>query len=227
MAQLRWLIAIGAIGAFGLGSAQAQIFSGHHAARSGGAGGQGSQQINCDVVAATPGSGMDKASCEAMNQAAASYYNAQHDPSASHPGDEQMSCADIKAEFMQQPVTAPPKQDVAAAQAATTDYMAKSAQLQAQATAQAAALSAQSLAASAASMANPIAGKAADEVVAAEQRAMEAQLNAQARAELTPRARRMSSATATVVSDVGSQLDANPRIARLVALADEKHCKGW
>ncbi len=105
--------------------------------------------------------------------------------------------------------------------------MAKSAQLQAQATAQAAALSAQAMAASAASMANPIAGKAADAAVAAEQQAMQAQLNAQARAELTPRARRMMSNNAAVVSDVSSQLDANPRIARLVALADEKHCKGW
>lgn len=97
---VRWSIAVGMAGALGLGPAQAQMFGGHHAARGGGSNG-GPQQMSCDMVAANPGAGMDKASCEAMNQAAASYYNAQHDPAASRPGDESMSCDDIKAEFMQ------------------------------------------------------------------------------------------------------------------------------
>lgn len=223
---VRWSIAVGMAGALGLGPAQAQMFGGHHAARGGGSNG-GPQQMSCDMVAANPGAGMDKASCEAMNQAAASYYNAQHDPAASRPGDESMSCDDIKAEFMQQPVTAPSQQHMAAAQAATTDYMAKQTQMQAQVTAQTAALSAQSMAASGLSMVNPLAGRAADQAVQAEQQSMEAADNAQARAELTPRARKVTSSTATVVGDISPQLDSNPRIGRLMALANEKHCRGW
>ena len=224
MPRVRSLLAAAAVAAVGLGSAQAQIFGGHHPARGGGS---GPQQVNCDMVAANPDAGMDKASCEAMNQAAASYYNAQHDPAASRPGDEAMSCADIKAEFMQQPVTAPSREHVAAAQAATTAMTAETAKMEAQVTAQSAALSAQSLAASALSVANPIAGHAADQAVNAEQQTMQAADNAQARAEALPLERKVNASTAAVVGDVSAQLGSNPRIARLVSLASDKHCKGW
>jgi hypothetical protein len=221
----RWLIAAGVAGALGLAPAQAQVFGGHQAARGGAS--SGPQQVNCDMVAANPDAGMDKASCEAMNQAAASYYNSQHDPAASRPGDESMSCDDIKAEFMRQPVTAPSHEHVAAAQAATTAMSAEIAKEEAKVAAQTAALSAQSLAASALSAANPIAGRAADQAVDAEQRSMQAADNAQARAEALPIERKVNSSTAAVVGDMTSQLDANPRIGRLVALASEKHCRGW
>jgi hypothetical protein len=208
-----------------LGSAQAQPF-GHHPPR-GASSGAGPQQVNCDAIAANPDSGMDKASCEAMNQAASSYYNAQHDPAASRPGDSAMSCDDIKAELMQQPVTAPSQQHEQAAQAATTDYITKEQQLQAQVLAHQQALSAASMAASAASMANPIAGRAADQAVDSASRAAEAADNAQAHAELTPRMRKVTSSTAAVVGDITPQLESNPRIAKLMELAGEKHCHGW
>jgi hypothetical protein len=225
MPRVRWLIGVSVVAAIGLGTAQAQPF-GHHNLHSG-ASSSGPQQMNCDAVAANPDSGMDRASCESMNQAANSYYNAQHDPAAARPGDEAMSCDDIKAEFMQQPVTAPSQQHVEAAQAATSDYMAKEKQLQAQAAAQAATLSAASMAASAASMANPIAGRAADQAVDAAQQSMQAADNAQSRAELLPRMHKVMSSTASVVGDITPQLDSNPRIGRLMALANEKHCHGW
>jgi hypothetical protein len=225
MPRVRWLITVGAVAAIGLGAAQAQP-SGHHTPR-GGASSAGPQQVNCDMVAANPDSGMDKASCEAMNQAASSYYNAQHDPAASRPGDAAMTCDDIKAEFMQQPITAPSQQHAAAAQAATTDYMAKQTQIDAQVLAHQQALSDAAMAASAASMANPIAGRAADQAVDAAARATEAADNAQAHAELTPRMRKMTSSTAAVVGDMTPQLDSNPRLGRLVELAGEKHCHGW
>jgi hypothetical protein len=225
MPRVRWLITAGVAAAMALGSAQAQPF-GHHPPR-GAAGSSGPQQMNCDAIAANPDSGMDKASCESMNQAASSYYNAQHDPAAARPGDDAMSCDDIKAEFMQQPVTAPSQQHEQAAQAATTDYMAKQSQLEAQALAQQKALSAAAMAASAASMANPIAGRAADQAVTAAQQSMEAADNAQSRAELLPRMRKVTSSTAAVVGDITPQMDSNPRIGRLVELANEKHCHGW
>jgi hypothetical protein len=225
MPRVRWLIAAGMLAALGLGPAQAQIF-GHHASRGGAATG-GPQHVDCDMVAANPDAGMDKASCEAMNQAAASYYNSQHDPSAGRPGDESMSCAEIKAEFMQQPVTAPSHEHVAAAQAATTAMTAEIAKEEAKVAAQTAALSAQSMAASALSVANPMAGRAADQAVDAEQRSIEAADNAQAHAEALPLERKVNSSTAAVVGDITPQLDNNPRIGRLVALASEKHCRGW
>jgi len=205
-------------------SAEAQVF-GHHPPPSPGA--SGGQHVDCDMVAANPNSGMDKATCEQMNQAAAAYYGAQNDPSASRPGDEQMSCDDIKAEFMRQQVTAPDSQHVAAAQSATRDYMAKSSELQAEGTAAAAALSAQAMAASAASMANPIAGRAADQVLNREIEATQQMMNAKAKAELMPRARTMYSANGQLIGDATSQLQGNPRLARLVSLANEKHCRGW
>ena len=224
MPRVRSFIVATMVGALGLGPAQAQIPGGHHPARGGPS---GPQQVNCDMVAANPDAGMDKASCDAMNQAAASYYNSQHDPAASRPGDESMTCAGIKAEFMQQPMVPPSHEHVAAAQAATADVSAETAKLQAQAAAQSAALSAQSMAASALSVANPIAGRAADQAVNSEQQAMEAADNAQAHAEALPLERKSNAATAAVVGDVTTQLNDNPRTARLVALASEKHCRGW
>jgi hypothetical protein len=218
MPRVRSFIVATAFAAMALGPAQAQIPGGHHPARGGTS---GPQQVNCDMVAANPDAGMDKASCEAMNQAAASYYNSQHDPSASRPGDESMTCADIKAEFMQQPMVPPSHEHVAAAQAATADVSAETAKLQAQAAAQSAALSAQSMAASALSVANPLSGRAADQAVNSEQQAM------QAHAEALPLERKSNAATAAVVGDVTTQLNDNPRTARLVALASEKHCRGW
>ena len=222
MPRVRWLIAATTVGALGLGAAQAQVFGGHHAARGG-----APQQVDCDAIAANPNAGMDKASCEAMARAAASYNNAQHDPAAVQPGDEAMSCDDIKAEFMRQPMTPPSREHVAEAQAATTAMTAEVAKQSAKVAAQTAALSAQSMAASAMSVANPLAGRAADQAVTAEQQSMEAADNAQAHAEALPIERRSNAATAAVVGDMTTQLNDNPRIGRLVALASEKHCRGW
>ena len=125
-----------------------------------------------------------------------------------------MTCADIKAELMQQPIAPPSQEHAAAAQAATTDYMAKQKKLQSEAQAHAAALSASAMAASATDMVNPIAGRAADQAVAAAQRSMEAADQAQTRAELIPKARTMNASTTAVVGDMTSQLAEQPRTAR-------------
>jgi hypothetical protein len=41
-----------------------------------------------------------------------------------------------------------------------------------------------------------------------------------------PAYKKMNSATADLGSDFGQQLQANPRLGRLIQLADAKHCKG-
>ena len=183
------------------------------------------QQMNCDQI--PPGMGMDKATCEQMNQASATYSAAQTDPSAVRPGDDAMTCDEIKAEFMTQPMQAPNAQHVAEAQSAVKSQMATQAKLQAEATAATATLSAEALAASAVSAANPLAGRAADQAVQAQQEATQAALNAQAKAELTPKAARTMQATGAIVGDMNAQLQSNPRIARLVYLANQKNCRGF
>jgi hypothetical protein len=203
-------------------TAQAQMF-GHRKppTQSGG------QQIDCKAIAANPNAGMDEATCEQMLQAQQTYTAAQHDPAASRPGDEDMTCDQIKAEFMAQPMQAPSHEHVAVAQGATSDFMAKQSQFQAQATAEMAGVSAEQAAASAAGLVNPIAGRAAEAAATAHQEAVQAQLNAQAQAELTPRYRRMMSANGNMIGDMTSQMQDNPRIGRLVSLAEEKHCRGF
>lgn len=186
----------------------------------------GPQQINCDVVAANPSSGMDKASCEQMNAAAAAYYNAQNDPSGARPGDETMTCDQITAELMQQQYTPPSAQHVQAAQAATSDYMAKAGQLQGEAAAAATTITAEETAASAVGVVNPIAGRAAQQAVNAQAEATQAALNAQAKAELMPRAHNVMTSTGAIIGDATPQIASNPRLAHLMQLADKKHCKG-
>jgi hypothetical protein len=83
----------------------------------------GPDHVDCDVVASA--SGMDKATCESPNQAQSSYYAAQHDPAGARPGDDEMTCDRIKAELMSQPVSAPPAEHAAEAQAAVTDVRTK------------------------------------------------------------------------------------------------------
>jgi hypothetical protein len=222
MARVRWLFGIGLAATLSSSQALGQGF-GHHPQGGGGA----QPQINCDAIAANPNAGMDKASCEAMLNAQQTYENARNDPSAARPGDEAMTCDDIKAEFMQQPFRRPSQEHVAAAQTATSDYMKKSGELQAEATAAMAGVSAEAMAASAVSAVNPVAGRAADAAVAAHQQAAQATLNAKARTELTPRYRAVMSSESALVTDASSQLADNPRMARLVSLANEKHCHGW
>src|SRR5258708_32503432 len=86
---------------------------GHHRAPSN----QAPQQMNCDQI--PPGMGMDKATCEQMNQMSATYNAAGSDASpAAKPGDAEMTCDQIKAEMMQQPNQRPNQQHVADAQCA-------------------------------------------------------------------------------------------------------------
>jgi hypothetical protein len=226
---VRWSVSasvalgVAAVLAFVLAApSHAQLF-GHHANRSGN--NVGPAHVDCDVVAAA--SGMDKATCEAMNQAEASYYAAQHDPAGARPGDDDMTCDRIKAEMMTQPVAAPPPDHVAEAQAAATDFNTKEAAIQAKMATAATALTVAATAASAASLANPIAGRAADAAVEAAREATEKSLNAEAKATVAPAQQKMLTNTATLVGDMMPQLQNNPRLAHLVQMSSEKHCRGF
>ncbi|MFI4936685.1 MAG: hypothetical protein ACHP7N_18945 [Caulobacterales bacterium] len=205
------------------GPATAQLFGHKPPPRSQ----SGPQQVDCNMVAANPNSGMDKASCESMNQAAAAYYASQHDPSASKPGDESMTCEEIKAEFMQQPITPPPAQQAAQSRADVRNLQGKIAVEEAHAAAAEAAGTAENVAASALSAANPLAGRAAQEAANAQQAATQSALNAEAKATVLPAQRKVNSDTAAMVGGMTSQMQSNPRIGRLVALANEKHCHGF
>jgi len=184
-------------------------------------------QVNCDVVVANPNSGMDKASCEAMNQAAAAYYTAQHDPAGARPGDDAETCDQIKAEFMAQPVTAPSAEHVAAAQAATGEFMGKAAAIQGEATAAGVAGTVAQTAAAATEAVNPIAGRAAAAAVQASQQATEAALSAKAKAVLVPAEQKAMSKTASLIGDATPQLQSNPRMAHLIEMSEQKHCHGF
>jgi len=190
--------------------------------------GAGPPQIDCAVFAAHPVAGMDAASCEAMNRSQAAYWNAAHDPAGARPGDDQMTCDQINAELMQQApsVTAPPAEHVAQAQQDASATMAKVHQLEGEAAAASAQGAAESAAAGALSAVNPIAGRAADAAAMAHQQATQAALSAQSQAELAPREQAMMRDTARLATDMSPGLQANPRFARLIDLADQKHCRG-
>jgi len=205
--------------AFAPGRAPAQF--GHHRPPPN----QAPQQMNCDQL--PPGMGMDKATCEQMNQMSATYNAAGGDASpAAQPGDAAMTCDQIKAEMMQQPIQGPNQQHVTEAQSAVSAQMATTAKLQAEGTALAAAESAQNLAASGLSAVNPIAGNAAQQALDAQHMAAQAALNAKAKAELEPEEARTMQATGAIMGDVNAQMQSNPRFARLAYLAGQKNCRG-
>jgi hypothetical protein len=186
---------------------------------------QAPQQVNCDQL--PPGVGMDKATCEQMNQMSATYNAAGSDTSpAAKPGDAQMTCDQIKAEMMQQPIQGPNQQHVAEAQSAVKSQMATTTKLQGEATAMAATESAENLAASGLAAANPLAGNAAQQALNAQQQAAHAALNAKAQAELAPEQARTMQATGAIAGDVNAQMQSNPRFARLAYLAGQKNCRG-
>jgi hypothetical protein len=183
------------------------------------------QRIDCQAIAANPMAGMDLATCEKMKEAADAYNSGRNDPSGARPGDEAMTCDDIKAEFMRQPIARPDRRHVAEAQAAASDFQGKMAVEQAKVAAATVELSAETTAASAAGMANPVAGRAADQAVEAHRRATEAALNADAKVNVLPAARRMNSGAGELIGDMSAQLQNNPRLAHLVSMIQEKRCR--
>ena len=194
-------------------------------------GGNMSGSMDCAKLASMPNAPMSLEACEKLQDAQQAYNQAASDPSALRPGDEQMSCAQITAELKQQQYAAQDKTKVAELDATTREEQkivkkeeAILAKRQAEAQAATAAATAADTATEVAT-AGLVRGRALN--------AVEKTLDAQDKAEKErviredlPAYKKMNSATADLGSDFGQQLQANPRLGRLMQLADSKHCKG-
>ena len=194
-------------------------------------GGNMSGDMDCAKLASVPNAPMTLEACEKLQGTQQAYNQAASDPSAQRPGDEQMSCAQITAELKQQQYAAQDKTKVAELDATIREEQkiikkeeAILAKRQAEAQAAVAAATAADTATEIAT-AGLVSGHALN--------AVEKTLDAQDRAEKErvmredlPTYKKMNSATADLGSDFGQQLQANPRLGRLMQLADSKHCKG-
>lgn len=186
---------------------------------------------DCARIASMPSAGMSFESCQKMLGAQQAYNQALADPSASRPGDEQMSCQQIIAELHQQQMSAPDKaktaefqSSVAQEQALLKRHEAESLKAQAEEQAKVDAGAAVDTAAEMATFGavRPNAAAAAAEAAQARARVEGARMAAERR----PTEQKLSSGAADMASGMGQQLTANPRLARLIQLADTHHCKG-
>jgi hypothetical protein len=187
--------------------------------------------MDCAKLASVPNAPMSVEACEKLQGAQQAYNQAASDSSAQRPGDEQMSCTQITAELKQQQYTAPDKTKAAELTATTKEEekiikkeeaILVKRQAEAQ-TAIAAATAADT--ATEVATAGLVSGRALN--------AVEKTLDAKDKAEKErviredlPTYQKMISQTAGLGADFGEQLQANPRLARLIQLADSKHCKG-
>jgi hypothetical protein len=178
--------------------------------------------MDCEQMAKDSRGSISVDTCKQMMATMQAYQNATSDPSASRPGDDKMTCDQIMAEVKQQQFTKPDQAKVADAQVATDALRKKTAENQAEANALAAKQSAENLASTVADQFLPNSVLAAR---AKEQQKEQDKLNAKIEKETTPLAERSTAATASLVSDVGQQVAANPRLAKLMQMASAKKCK--
>jgi hypothetical protein len=190
----------------------------------------GGGQMDCDRLAGMPNSVMSADACRKMMAARVAYTTAASDPSAMHPGDERMNCADIAAEMSQMRGIGPSEAHRQEAGAAATDLQAgihkEQAALAQRATTEQAVINA------------AVASDTATEVTTGgmvrprtatvvEQGIQQRELveGQQAAERLKPKQTRTTDAVGNEASDMGQALAANPRYARLVQLAGERNCK--
>jgi hypothetical protein len=183
------------------------------------------QQIDCAAIATMPNAPMSFEACQQMMGAAASMQNSMNDPAGMRPGDDDMTCDQIRAELMTQQGITPNREHVREAQVAAKDFQAKSAQIQAEGAALAAQQAAVATGASALSLV-PGVGDVAARAVMASQAAQQQAFGAHATAVLNPAENRVMNTTGSVVSDMAQSLQNNPRFARLGSLAMKKNCRG-
>ena len=186
--------------------------------------------IDCAKIAAMKSANMSLESCEKMKGAGVAYNQAAADPSASRPGDDQMSCEQIAAELKQQSYTAPDKAKAAEAQSAVAAQRTAMAKDQAEVAKTVAAQQAAVSAADAADHATMLAtgglvdpnraGKLA-ETFQKQDKAMGDRMNEERR----PTDTRVVNSTADIAGDMGQQLASNPRLAKLIQLSHDRKCK--
>lgn len=186
---------------------------------------------DCAQVAAMPDAHVSLEACQKMMASQQAYNGALADPSVSRPGDEQMSCDQIMAEMKQQQISAPDKAQAAEAQSAVKDEQAMLAKHQKEAAVQQAKDQARDNAASAADRATEMAtmGVVSGHALAAAEKVNDAEdkaMNRRMLDEAKPTDTRMLNSTAALATGAASQLSANPRLARLVQLANTHRCRG-
>lgn len=175
--------------------------------------------MSCEQIAAASHGSVTVEACKQM-MGAQQALDAASDPTAARPGDDKMTCDQIAAEMKQQPITPPDQAKVTEAQAATADFKTTADKEQKEVTALIVKETAEQ---SLVSKLVPVnaAGAAETKRIEAEQKAT----NERIAKEMTPKAERMVSASADLIGDVGKQMSANPRMARLFQLATQKQCK--
>ncbi|HUK34447.1 MAG TPA: hypothetical protein VLV86_11075 [Vicinamibacterales bacterium] len=176
--------------------------------------------MSCEQMSASSGGTISVEACKQMTGVQASFESAASDPSASRPGDDKMTCDQIAAEIKQQQFTPPDQAKVTEAQAATTDLKATVEKEQKEVQAEAIKEAAES---SLVSRLIPVnaASAAENKKIEAEQK----KINERAAKEQAPKAERMFNASASLIGDTGKQIAANPRLAKLFQMANQRHCK--
>jgi len=193
--------------------------------------GSTADSMDCAKLASMPNAPMSAEACEKLKRAQQTYNQAASDPSASRSGDEQMSCAQITGELKQQHYVAQDQSKVAAANATVKQEQdinkkeyANMQKMQAEnQTAVAAATAADNATElSTGGLVRGHALEAAEKGIEARSRAN----NERVMREDLPVTQKMVGQTADLGADFAEQLNSNPRLARLMQLADAKHCKG-
>ncbi|MEZ5533111.1 MAG: hypothetical protein R3E69_12115 [Steroidobacteraceae bacterium] len=191
----------------------------------------GGSPVNCAQFASMPSSTMSVADCEKLMGAQTSYLAAANDPSAARPGDEQMTCAQINAELKQQQYAEPDQKQLAEAQSTMAKEQSMLKRQQAEVTAtgikQNAAIQAASATDTAVEVASggTVRGRSAETLqqsFQAQDKAMGERMNAERR----PTEQKMNTQIAGLAANAGSEVKANPRLARLLQLAQMRNCQG-
>jgi len=187
--------------------------------------------VDCAALASQPNSPFTADSCQQMMKAKMAYDASASSPGAAHPGDDQMTCDQILAELKQQQYAAPDASQVAQGQAAMAQEQQMLNQQQTTAAAQYAAGNAAVAAATAADTATQMAtGGLVDPQ--AGMRAQQAMMQAgrregeQMAQERAATEQKVVGSASNLAAGAGQQMLDNPRMARLLQLANSKHCHG-
>ena len=176
--------------------------------------------MSCEQMVASSHGSVSLEACKQMMGMQQSFEAAAADPNASRPGDDKMTCDQIVAEMKQQPITPPDQAKVTEAQVAAADFKQTTEKQQKEATELALKETAEESLLTRLVPVNAV-QEAETKRIQAEQKAQ----NERMAKEATPKAERMFNATGSLMADVGNQMSANPRMAKLYQMATQKQCK--
>ncbi|MBS0380007.1 MAG: hypothetical protein JSS29_16120 [Proteobacteria bacterium] len=187
--------------------------------------------MDCARLASMPGSVFTQDTCEKMKASQQTYAAAAADPRAQRPGDEAMSCQQIFAEMKQQPlqpVTAEQRQKAAATGQALQEATGRAVKAAHQeAVEDQAVVAAASSADNATELAT--AGMVRGHALQTAEKGIEARhkaVNEEVTRENTPAAQQQMAFLGDTAAQGMSEFNSNPRLARLMQLAQTRGCKG-